>query len=90
MEPRLDPALARALDDPALARALDDPALAQALDGPALAQALDDPADAQDRRPEEGAREAVRAYLGAQAAHVRSLAESLAKEHAELLRRLGE
>ncbi|MFI6489377.1 hypothetical protein [Streptomyces sp. NPDC050564] len=57
---------------------------------PALAQALDDLADAQDRLPEEIAEAAVRRYLREEGAHVRALATRLAKEHAELLRRLGE
>ncbi|MFJ2832160.1 hypothetical protein ACIPC1_32140 [Streptomyces sp. NPDC087263] len=57
---------------------------------PALERALADLADAQDRLPEEVAREAVRRYLRDEGAVVRSLATRLAAEHAELLRRLGE
>ncbi|NGO44617.1 hypothetical protein [Streptomyces ureilyticus] len=57
---------------------------------PALRQALDDLADARGRMPEEIAEEAVRNHLHAEGRLVRSLAERIAKEHAELLRRLGE
>ncbi|POX49428.1 hypothetical protein C3489_24875 [Streptomyces sp. Ru71] len=63
--------------------------LTLALD-PALREALDDLADATGRRPEEVAREAVRRYVGEEAARVRAAAERLAGAHAELLRRLGE
>ncbi|GGK48591.1 hypothetical protein [Streptomyces flaveus] len=55
-----------------------------------LRQALDDLADAQGRPPEELAEKAVRGYLHAEGRLVRALAERIAKEHAELLRRLGE
>lgn len=57
---------------------------------PAVEQALADLADARDRLPGELAREAVLRYLHEEGAPVRALAERLAKEHAELLRRLGE
>jgi predicted transcriptional regulator len=57
---------------------------------PALRQALDDLADARGLMPEEIAEEAVRKHLHAEGMLVRSLAERIAKEHAELLRRLGE
>lgn len=53
-------------------------------------RALADLADAQGRRPEEVAEAAVEAYLRADGALVRTRAERLAEEHAELLRRLGE
>jgi len=57
---------------------------------PALAQGLHDLADAQDRPPEEVAQEAVRRYLHEEGVIVRSVAQRIAREHAELLRRLGE
>jgi predicted transcriptional regulator len=57
---------------------------------PAVRQALDDLADAQDRAPEEVAQEALRRHLHAEGALVRAVAEHIAREHAELLRRLGE
>ncbi|GGW77519.1 hypothetical protein [Streptomyces lomondensis] len=58
--------------------------------GPALRQALDDLADAQSRTPEEVVLEAVRGYLRQEGGRVRGVAEGLAREHADLLRRLGE
>ncbi len=57
---------------------------------PALRQALDDLADARRVMTEQIAEEAVRKHLHAEGQRVRSLAERIAKEHAELLRRLGE
>ncbi|WP_432119326.1 CopG family ribbon-helix-helix protein [Streptomyces sp. bgisy032] len=57
---------------------------------PALHEALDDLADAQGRTPQEVALDAVRAHLRADGARVRTVAEGLARAHAELLRRLGE
>ncbi|MFE9772892.1 hypothetical protein ACFYOV_14645 [Streptomyces sp. NPDC005931] len=57
---------------------------------PALARRLHDLADAQDRTPEDVAREAVRRHVGEEAGAVRAVAGRLAREHAELLRRLGE
>ncbi|GGL72026.1 hypothetical protein GCM10010129_14570 [Streptomyces fumigatiscleroticus] len=57
---------------------------------PGLRQALDDLADAQDRTPEEVAREAVHRYLREEGLRVRAVAERLAAAHADLLRRLGE
>jgi predicted transcriptional regulator len=56
----------------------------------ALRQALDDLADAQGRTPEEVALHAVRGYLRQEGAQVRGVAAALAREHADLLRRLGE
>lgn len=53
-------------------------------------RALDDLADALGRTPEEIVRDAVRAHMRAQAAPVLAQAERIAREHADLLRRLGE
>ncbi|GAB7108731.1 hypothetical protein JCM4814A_70450 [Streptomyces phaeofaciens JCM 4814] len=57
---------------------------------PALRHALDDLADATGRRPQDLALDAVRAYVRAEEARVREVAEGLAGAHAGLLRRLGE
>ncbi|MBB4714882.1 MULTISPECIES: hypothetical protein [Streptomyces] len=57
---------------------------------PGLRTALDDLADAQGRTPEEVALHAVRGYLSQEGARVRTVAEGLARHHADLLRRLGE
>ncbi|MGQ5226012.1 hypothetical protein ACW69C_13120 [Streptomyces sp. MN3] len=57
---------------------------------PEVHQALLDLADAQDRAPEEVAREALRRHLHEEGTLVRAVAERIAREHAELLRRLGE
>ncbi|MGA5286717.1 hypothetical protein [Streptomyces pseudogriseolus] len=57
---------------------------------PALAQALHDLADAQDRSPEDVALDALRRHLHEEGGRVRAVAERIAAEHAELLRRLGE
>ncbi|MGW3988299.1 hypothetical protein [Streptomyces sp. NPDC004830] len=57
---------------------------------PGLRRALDDLADARGRTPEEVALDAVRAHLRQEEAHVRGVAEELARDHADLLRRLGE
>ncbi|MER5830239.1 hypothetical protein ABT116_05290 [Streptomyces sp. NPDC002130] len=57
---------------------------------PALRTALDDLADAQGRTPEEVALHAVRGYLRQESGRVRAVAEGLARQHADLLRRLGE
>ncbi|MFJ4472546.1 hypothetical protein ACIP2X_34360 [Streptomyces sp. NPDC089424] len=55
-----------------------------------LRQAVEDLADASGRRPEDVARDAVRAYLRDEGARVRASAERLAAAHADLLRRLGQ
>ncbi|MER5840992.1 hypothetical protein [Streptomyces prasinus] len=57
---------------------------------PAVRQALHDLADAQDRTPEDVAQEAVRKHLHEEGRLVRAVAERIAREHADLLRRLGE
>lgn len=57
---------------------------------PGLRDALDDLADATGRRPQDLALDAVRAYVLAEEARVREVAERLAGAHAGLLRRLGE
>ncbi|MFJ7078178.1 hypothetical protein [Streptomyces sp. NPDC098781] len=57
---------------------------------PAVGQALDDLADACGRRPEDIVREAVRRHLHEEGAPVRAFAERIARDHADLLRRLGE
>ncbi|MCM2517181.1 hypothetical protein NC658_28655 [Streptomyces griseoincarnatus] len=57
---------------------------------PDVHRALHDLADAQDRAPEEVAREALRRHLHEEGMLVRAVAERIAREHAELLRRLGE
>ena len=57
---------------------------------PVVGQALEDLADACGRHPEDIAQEAVRRYLHEEGALVRSLAERIAREQADLLRRLGE
>ena len=57
---------------------------------PDVHRALHDLADAQDRAPEEIAREALRRHLREEGELVRAVAERIAREHAELLRRLGE
>ncbi|MFD6322793.1 hypothetical protein ACFWOL_07920 [Streptomyces sp. NPDC058442] len=57
---------------------------------PVVRQALHDLADAQDRTPEDVAQEAVRKHLHEEGRLVRAVAEHIAREHAELLRRLGE
>lgn len=57
---------------------------------PAVGQALDDLADARGRRPEDIVQEAVRRYLHEEGTLVRSLGERIARDHADLLRRLGE
>ncbi|MGW0630407.1 hypothetical protein [Streptomyces sp. NPDC002758] len=57
---------------------------------PATHQALDDFADARGRLPEEVAVEAVRRYLREERPAVRSVAEWIARDHPDLLRRLGE
>jgi predicted transcriptional regulator len=56
----------------------------------ALFQALHDLADAQDLAPEDVALDALRRRLHEEGRQVRAVAERLAAEHAELLRRLGE
>ncbi|GGJ18159.1 hypothetical protein [Streptomyces brasiliensis] len=57
---------------------------------PATHQALADSADARGCLPEEVAAEAVRRYLREEGLAVRAVAERIARDHAELLRRLGE
>ena len=57
---------------------------------PGLRRALDDLADAQGRPPEEVALDAVRAHLRHEETHVLAVAEELARDHADLMRRLGE
>ncbi|MET8218689.1 hypothetical protein [Streptomyces hirsutus] len=57
---------------------------------PARLRALQDLADAQGRTPEAVAEEAVRAYLSTERRTVRAVGERLAREHADLLQRLGE
>ncbi|MEV0741782.1 hypothetical protein AB0I51_38935 [Streptomyces sp. NPDC050549] len=57
---------------------------------PDLRHALDDLADATGRLPEDLVREAVGRYLDDEGALVRAVAERLAADHADLLRRLGE
>ncbi|MEU6887724.1 hypothetical protein ABZ918_21365 [Streptomyces viridosporus] len=57
---------------------------------PAVRRALHDLADARGRTPEEEAQEAVRRHLHEEGGRVRTLAEHLARAHADLLRRLGE
>ncbi|MER5913562.1 hypothetical protein ABT124_24490 [Streptomyces sp. NPDC001982] len=56
---------------------------------PATYQALDDFTDARGRLPEVAV-EAVRRYLREERPAVRSVAEWIARDHADLLRRLGE
>ncbi|MFF3344879.1 hypothetical protein [Streptomyces sp. NPDC002779] len=55
-----------------------------------LRHELDDLADATGRRPEDIALDAVAQRVAQEAAPVRGAAESLARAHADLLRRLGE
>ncbi|MCT9077252.1 hypothetical protein [Streptomyces fulvoviolaceus] len=57
---------------------------------PAAGQALEDLADACGRPPEDIAREAVDRYLHEESTLVRAVGERIAREHADLLRRLGE
>ncbi|MGW0757603.1 hypothetical protein ACWD1Y_14110 [Streptomyces sp. NPDC002814] len=57
---------------------------------PDTRQALDDLADASGRTPQDVGCDAVRRYLRQEGAMVRSVAERIAREHADLLRRLGE
>ncbi|KOX00971.1 hypothetical protein ADK65_11395 [Streptomyces sp. NRRL B-1140] len=57
---------------------------------PALRTDLDDLADAQGLAPEEMALLAVREHLRQEGGRVRAVAEGLARQHADLLRRLGE
>ncbi|WP_460066222.1 hypothetical protein [Streptomyces sp. YKOK-I1] len=57
---------------------------------PDLHRALVDLADAAGCGAEDIVLDAVRAWLGAEEARVREVAEELAGAHAELLRRLGE
>ncbi|MCX2925198.1 hypothetical protein [Streptomyces sp. NEAU-W12] len=57
---------------------------------PARLHALQDLADAQGRTPEAVVEEAVCGYLRDERLTVRAVGERLAREHADLLRRLGE
>ncbi|MEG8277740.1 hypothetical protein [Streptomyces sp. AHA2] len=57
---------------------------------PGVRRDLDDLADAQGRTPEEVALDAVRAHLRQEGTRVRGVAGEPAREHADLLRRLGE
>ncbi|MEU3848904.1 hypothetical protein [Streptomyces sp. NPDC029554] len=57
---------------------------------PSLRQSLDDLADARGRTPEEVVLEALRGHLREEGGRVRAVAEGLARDHADLLRRLGE
>ncbi|MFF0737444.1 hypothetical protein ACFYVK_38255 [Streptomyces chartreusis] len=57
---------------------------------PAARRELDDLADATGRLPEDIALDAVLDRLARESSPVRVTAESLARAHADLLRRLGE